>query len=106
MKRPVFAVLGTAMYEHARASRLTRNSQVEVRVGSRNSTEGQVSQIEAVHGASVVILAVLARAHSSIIHSIGPHLSQGIVIVDISNHTLSAPPPHSATKSNIYFPRR
>ncbi len=96
---PVVAVLGTGMYGRALACRLAMNRQVEVRVGSRTPTEGQVTQVEAVRGARVVLLAVPPQAHAAVIHSIAPHLAPNTVVVDISNHPLCAPPPENATTS-------
>ncbi len=96
---PAVAVLGTGMYGRALAYRLRMNNEIEVRVGSRNPTDSQVTQIEAVKGASVVFLAIPASAHAAVIHSIGPHLSPRTVVVDISNHALCAPPPKNATTS-------
>lgn len=87
------AVLGRGLYGRALASRMSRcGDYFDVRVGSRDPDSGQHKLCEAVQGATIVFLAVPANAHQSVINVISPHLCDGAVLVDVSNHPLHARP--------------
>lgn len=87
------AVLGTGLYGRALAARLRSRPAFNVRVGSRSNQEGTMSPAQAVAGAQVVFLAVPAHAHEAVMAAVGPHMERGAVLVDMSNHALSTPPP-------------
>lgn len=90
---PVLAVLGTGRYGRALARRL-RHAGYDVRVGSRtpSPTSGTVPSPDAVSAASITFLCVPPFAHDTLLPLIAPSLHPGALLVDVSNHGLSAPP--------------
>jgi len=93
------AILGTGMYGRALETLLRKSAGLDVRVGSRTPTGDQVTSTAAVEDASIVFLAVPPNAHGSVLDTIGSKLRTGTILVDISNHPLSAPPPKNAQTS-------
>lgn len=85
------AVLGTGLYGRAIADRLRHFTSLEVAVGSRSPSplNSTVSHREAIETAQVIILAVPASAHATVIDALKEDLVQGVTIVDVSNRPLS-----------------
>jgi len=59
----------------------------------------QMSSAAAVEGASIVFLAVPPNVHRTLLSTIGSSLRPDTILVDISNHPLSAPPPRNTPTS-------
>lgn len=90
---PTVAVLGTGRYGRALTNRL-RYAGYDVRIGSRAPSDpsGTLSLFDACTPASIIFLCVPPIAHDAILASISLSLRPDTLLVDISNHGLSAPP--------------
>lgn len=102
------AVLGTGLYGRALFKRLQDAGSFDVRWGSRAPTGVQVSHVEAVTDASVVLLAVPPDAYKTVVEHLSTYFKSSAVVVDVSNHPLFDPPaqaaPSNAERLDVLLP--
>lgn len=91
------ALLGTGLFGRSLASHISSYApQHSLTVASRSSS---TTPAEAASSADIVILAVPAAAHASVLHSIAANLRPRTIVVDVSNFSLRVLPHRKKSES-------